>query len=70
VSVVEPPVVSSMNASLLRAVGLEWSGEQKDMPVITELSALESATHVISHSGGEPPLPWPEPNSGPTCLLG
>jgi hypothetical protein len=47
-----PPVVSSTNASLLRAVGLEWSGEQKDMLVVTEPSALESTTHVISHSGG------------------
>jgi hypothetical protein len=26
---------------------VEWSGEQKDMS--SELSALESATHVISH---------------------
>jgi hypothetical protein len=40
-----PPEVS-----LLR---VEWSGEQEDMPVITELSALESATHVISQNGGE-----------------
>jgi hypothetical protein len=52
-----PPVVSSANASLLRAVGFVPSGDQKDMPVISELSALESAIHMFSQSGGEPPLP-------------
>jgi hypothetical protein len=46
---------------------LEWSGEQKDMPVISVLSVLEKATHVISHRGGDPPLPWPDPKSGPLC---
>jgi hypothetical protein len=30
---------------------------------------LESATHTISHSGGEPPLPWPEPKINNRSLV-
>ena len=64
-----PPVVSSTKASWLRSDLCVPSGEWKVMPIIILQSAAASATHMNNQRLKDPPLPWPEPNSGPLSAL-